>query len=528
MKRKGSITVFLALSLATVLLLTFLLLDLARLKGQRQKAEAVSDIGTMSLFADYNRYLWDNYRILAVDASYGSGGGADLAVMEGRIRVYLEKNGTSPDTPGKDLYQLLTDKCQVSKYGLLTDDNGRAFLKQAALQQKNELPEQALDAIVDRNRQVEADSGKNGSVDELMQAGRDALKESEEIKKGAEEDKKKAARGTKADERIMAVPLSVTTAEKTENTEVDLDGAKKAEDLDNPMDDVTSWMNKSILGQVLEDTSRVSSKKIDLSDAVSKRPLARGNRGSTEPLSLAERALFADYELTHFSSYRRDYGHDGLKYEWEYVLCGKDSDQKNLTAVVTRLLALREAENMVSLLSDASKVAQAQSLATALAGWTGNALIVEGVKWGLIASWAYTESVLDVRRLLSGGKVALIKTSAQWTTGNLLELAAWFDVRRKAKECSGGIDYEGYLLTMSAAQSEKTLGLRSLDLLENSLRLQEDYRNLAMDQMVVGADIEYSYKSAPAFFSIFRLYDRAFPILTIEKKCSMSYLDQKK
>ena len=58
-RKRGSITVFLALSLAGVMLITFLLLDMARLKGQRQKAETISDIAIMSVFADYNRYLWE-------------------------------------------------------------------------------------------------------------------------------------------------------------------------------------------------------------------------------------------------------------------------------------------------------------------------------------------------------------------------------------------------------------------------------------------------------------------------------------
>ena len=182
-KKKGSITVFLALSLSSVMLITFLLLDLARLKGQRQKAEVISDIAAQSVFADYNSYLWDNYRILAIDASYGSGSGADFAVMESRMQEYLVKNGRSPDTYGTDLYQLITEKCEVSEYGLLTDQNGRTFLKQAALQQKYEVPEQIVDAAVDRNEKVADDSGKYERVDDLLQAGNDALKDTEGQKK---------------------------------------------------------------------------------------------------------------------------------------------------------------------------------------------------------------------------------------------------------------------------------------------------------------------------------------------------------
>lgn len=518
-KKKGSITVFLALSLSSVMLITFLLLDLARLKGQRQKAEVISDIAAQSVFADYNRYLWDNYRILAIDASYGSGSGADFAVMESRMQEYLVKNGRSPDTYGTDLYQLITEKCEVSEYGLLTDQNGRAFLKQAALQQKYEVPVQIVDAAVDRNEKVADDSGKYERVDDLLQAGNDALKDTEGQKKA----EKTTISGSM---EVRATPLTAVVTDKKQQAVTDHKTSKKAENIENPMDEVTDWINDGILSQVLPKSAKISSKKIDLSDGVSKRILAQGNNGTATPLNAAEKVLFADYEKMYFSCYRNDLGHDGLKYEWEYVLCGKDSDKKNLTATVTRLLGLRETENMASLLADRSKVAQAETLAMSIAGWTAEPAIIEAVKWGLIASWAYTESVLDVRLLLSGGKVALVKSAAEWTTTNLSELSSFFDVNRKARECENGITYEGYMLTMSAIQSEKTLGLRSLDLMENSLKLHEHYRNSKMDQMVVSAEFDFSYSSDPAFFSLFALSSENFPVTEIRSHRQMSYLDE--
>ena len=117
-----------------------------------------------------------------------------------------------------------------------------------------------------------------------------------------------------------------------------------------------------------------------------------------------------------------------------------------------------------------------------------------------------------------------MKSPAEWTTTNLLELAKWFDVSKKAKESGNGITYEGYLLTLSAIQSERTLGLRSLDLLENSARLHRDYKNLRLDQVVVSADFSYKYSSAPAFFSLFALSDKKFPVLQIERTREMTYL----
>lgn len=490
MKRKGSITVFLSLSLASVLLLFFLLLDLSRIYGQKQKADVISDIAAQSIFADYNRYLWDNYRILGVDASYGSGGGADFSMMESRMQEYLLKNGMSTDTKGREFFQLATEKCEVTQYGFITDDNGRSFLKQAAKQQKFEVAQKALEKALDRNKETEDAAEESEDVDELIDKGGEAMTESESIE-------------------VEEIPEGME---------------KPAEDEVNPIDQIKEWKDNGILSQVLPSSAKISDKKVDLSEAVSKRTLARGNCAASEKLSAVDRALFAEYEKTHFSNYRNDLGHDGLSYEWEYVICGEDTDKGNLSGVVTRLLGIREAANFVSLMADEAKVAQADTHALTLAGWTGNAAIVNAVFFGLIASWAYMESVLDVRLLLSGGKVSVMKSPAEWTTTDLLTLPQWFDVNKKAKEGANGITYEGFLLTMSALQTEKTLGLRSLDLLENSARLQGDYGNLRMDQVVVNAEFSYQYSSEPAFFSLFALSDQRFPALKLLRTREMTYL----
>lgn len=493
--KKGSITVFLSLSLAGVMTFTFLLLDIARLEGQKNKAQTVSDIATMSFFADYNRYLWDNYRILAVDASYGSGGGADFAVAESRMKEYMIKNGLSPETRGKSLYQLSVRKCEITRYGLITDNGGRSFLKQAAKQQKSELPLQLIEEAADTSNKIE-EASTGDSVDEMLEAGQKAIEESEEP----------------------------STDEKTDDSE-NVQKAERTENANNPMDDIKEWKNKTILSQVLPQSAEISENTIDMSEAVSGRTLARGNDDTVPQLTAEERILFADYEKTHFSNYTNDLRHDGLKYEWEYVLCGKNSDMANLSSTVERLLAVREMENLVSLRKSPDKCLKALNAAEAIAGWTGNQAIVIAVKWGLIASWAYMESVLDVRRLLDGGKISLIKPESEWTTDNLMELTEYFDVSRKAKEARNGITYEGYMLAMSAMQTDTKSGLRSLDLMENALKLQEHYRNCAMDQMVVSVEGDYEYGSEPAFFSLSSFSSGIFPSLKIRKHTDLSYLD---
>ena len=75
----------------------------------------------------------------------------------------------------------------------------------------------------------------------------------------------------------------------------------------------------------------------------------------------------------------------------------------------------------------------------------------------LAAGWAYVESLSDVRCLLSGGEVPLVKDRASWRTqlGNL-------GIR---DTCTGsaGLNYEEYLRILFAMSSKEKTVMRALD-----------------------------------------------------------------
>lgn len=105
----------------------------------------------------------------------------------------------------------------------------------------------------------------------------------------------------------------------------------------------------------------------------------------------------------------------------EYILCGKDTDKKNLESSIERLMRMREAANVAHIIADREKLNQTLMIATSLAGFSGNPAVVKIVQIGVVAAWAYVESILDLRTLLSGGKISLIKSAAEWTT----DLKSW-------------------------------------------------------------------------------------------------------
>ena len=92
-----------------------------------------------------------------------------------------------------------------------------------------------------------------------------------------------------------------------------------------------------------------------------------------------------------------------------------------------------EAANITHILGDGDKRAKTLGMAEALAGFYGEILRLCGLsRRGVIAAWAYVEVFLDIRALLAGDKIALIKTETQWTA-QFGSLAAAFEDGKKAK-----------------------------------------------------------------------------------------------
>ena len=133
------------------------------------------------------------------------------------------------------------------------------------------------------------------------------------------------------------------------------------------------------------------------------------------------------------------------------------------------------------------------------------------------------ESVLDVRLLLSGGRVPLIKDGASWTS-ELYMLPDYLDTGVKAKNVSSGIDYNGYLYALLCATSSKKLGLRPLDVMEAELHATDDYAFVMMDNMMVEATYNVTMTGAPLFLSLAPLVSSELSEYRFEEEKRLSYL----
>ena len=87
-------------------------------------------------------------------------------------------------------------------------------------------------------------------------------------------------------------------------------------------------------------------------------------------------------------------------------------------------------------------------LAIALVGYTGLQPLITAMMFAILGVWAYGESILEVKCLLNGGKIAFEKTALNWKLSltNLcsMEQAAKGNVTEDAQ----GMTYEEYLFML--------------------------------------------------------------------------------
>lgn len=320
-------------------------------------------------------------------------------------------------------------------------------------------------------------------------------------------------------------------------------GTISASEADNPMSILDS-LGASILELTVEDTSKLSKKKLEQADYYYNK--YKGEAKGTEDVNIISQvvnsdlgALFSNigavfggekelsevaaegantliyqaYIKAYFKSYVSEeskFSKTPIKYEQEYILCGKSSDKKNLKQVAQRIVLLRTVADFTYLLTDSAKVQKARIAALALVGFTGIGVLVQGVQYGILAVWAYEEALVDTAALLQGYKVPLLKTNNTFML-NFADICtiSKSKIQSKAKKlgkkkCVGAIQYEDYLtlFLLFEPQSQKTY--RTMDLIEANMKLRHSDL-FSFEDCIYGVTVSCEY-SIPAKFTGLSLF----------------------
>lgn len=179
-----------------------------------------------------------------------------------------------------------------------------------------------------------------------------------------------------------------------------------------------------------------------------------------------------------------------LDYEIEYIISGKSSDKENLESVVTKIFFIRMALNYVYLMGDSVKKSEAMALAATISTLLLIPEAAEAVKQLILLAWAAGEGVIDIRSLLSGNKVPLVKTSDNWqlTLASLFTLGIGDDGISGA-DAEEGITYKEYLRAFLFLQPEEETTMRTIDRIEENMRLEQNCEKFRADHCVTKCEI---------------------------------------
>lgn len=264
------------------------------------------------------------------------------------------------------------------------------------------------------------------------------------------------------------------------------------------LETVSRMAGKDLLSVCVPEGTKVSGAALDMRDLPS--ALVSVGAGSYEMSGIILQdvlgsALFTEYASRFFSSFRTE-KEGKTQYEKEYFLNGARSERDNLKAAVNRLVVVREALNLLHLFRDSSKRAEARTLALAITGAAGIAPLTEVVTFFILTVWAFAESVEDVKILMNGGKLSVMKTQEEWkvSLSGLAESGKRIWDKTPGSGDGRGLDYDGWLKLFFLIQDRVQLRYRMMDVIQN--RIREKQSGFRMEQCAFRVEAEWYGKGA--------------------------------
>ena len=484
MVKRGSITVFLALTLGLILSLLSSGLESARMAAARTQILNGMDIGLYSLFGQYDKSLLKDFDLFAVDGACG-GKEMNLASIYDNLESYMKP------VMKQNSQKLSVQQGGISGYLLMTDSEGEVFYQQAVQYMKETLGSHGAKLLLNKiqdmqKKTIEAERQGNeieskGTIENYESEMDTAQQKSQALL----EEKKKQEQQNGQDGFTDGKMLPSVT-EKNPPAKVE-----------NPIPVIRKVRKMGLLDLVLPFGKEVSDKKVKTKELVSGRKLETGlamEDSVKADGSMLSQVLYQQYLMEKLGNYIEP-GKSGLRYQIEYIIGKKNSDEANLKDVAKKLLMVREGLNVAYLVSDALMMGQIHAMAAAIAAAFLIPPAVVVIEGALILCWAFAESILDVRELFAGGKVPLTKNASNWQL-SLQGLPALVDKLDTDRQNDvNGLSYEDYLqiflLTTSKAQKVKG----GMDMIESSFREMEDWTEFCLDHCITALEASVDVKA---------------------------------
>lgn len=199
-----------------------------------------------------------------------------------------------------------------------------------------------------------------------------------------------------------------------------------------------------------------------------------------------EKIMLGEYAFRHFHYYQEMNAQaklpasESTDYELEYLIAGNDSNYENLSSIVMRLVALREAMNLIYLFADHQKRAEARTFVTQLLCVTANPVLIAVLTFFVLGVWALGQAIYDVKTLLADTRVPLLHTAESWSLDldGLLSLGKSGQTGGIGQTDTGkGMSYQDYLrvfLYGAGLSNQKEINRRMLTRIQNNIRTVGD------------------------------------------------------
>lgn len=457
---EGYITVYFALILGLIIVLTVTVIEGARRQTIRFETECVMDAAINSVFAEYSRAMLDRYGLLFIDDSYGETG--NEANTKNHFLHYMNMNFDKDETGllFKDITSIRADNAALSEISFASDGDGEVLAYQIVQYMKTKTGIALLDESQYNPFETDYEEKFN------------------EYKELREE----------LDEQIN---------QYVEDYNASLPKGEEPVSISNPADVVEKEPNDGVLFYAFGD-KQLSGKYVNTAEYISNRGYVNGYGlydSQESPFGTAEEILYMTYLFDKLGYKCTERENSALDYQLEYLLEGENSDISNLRSVVRKIFCIRYVTNMAYLLTDGAKKEEAKVLAAVASVLLGSPEITEAVQYSILLAWGYAESAKDLRILFDGHKLSPVKTSADWNT-SLAELLSFkSNLSNYHAPKNGILDYKAYLIGFLVLASDKSINMRLMDVMEMDIRLTAGNSRFRMDNQIYQMSVKANVSS---------------------------------
>lgn len=379
----------------------------------------------------------------------------------------------------------------VKSYGKKADDlaHGLELSRRACQPQREQCSDQVSGLLEQEIREYETYVAQDGTrrreIEQLtfwsgqqiiqVEAIMEEAREVERIIEEWEDDEEDEEGGDGPDLEALWSPV-IRHLEQVEIRQLSFQHGVKDKEKEGWLKQVEQLYRSGLLELVVPDGTQVSDRHGDMTELPS---AMAGTAGGGRTVSLKDHLLINEYCGAFFSCFcdaveGESAQKHALLYEMEYLIGGNGRDEANLSSAVHRLLAIREGLNLVHILSDGAKRAEARNLALAVTGLAAATPLVMVTAFFIMSVWALGEALMDVRGLLAGRKVPVIKGPEDWTLSldGLLEIGS----SRKVEAGGGerGLGYQSWLKILLFLDETVRQEYRMMDVMQMNLRLEQD------------------------------------------------------